>query len=225
MTRGKDQTGEPTRRARPPDPGDKTPGRIRDWRDDYEGDYCVKPFVEHLEDLRRTIIWCAGLLVVGMIAAVPLTPWVVELLKFPLRKAGMDPDLSLQTIGVATGFSVAMRVIFWGGMLLAFPFMLLAIAHFVFPGLTGRERRALTRGAGFAAVLFAAGVGMGYCMTLPVAVEMLFRVNTWLHIKCELVELSEYIGFALKLLLAFGIAFELPVVVLLLGSLGIVSSE
>ena len=194
-------------------------------RDDTETDSCTKPFVEHLDDLRKTILWCAGYLAGGICLAIPLAPTVLRLLKEPLRAAGRDPDRMLQAIGVATGFAVAMRVALWGGLILAFPFMLAAIAHFVFPGLTRRERRAVTRGLVFAALLFAGGVWLGYGMTLPVAIEMLFRINAWLNIRCEFVELTEYVTFVLKLLLAFGMAFELPVVVLLLGALGIISSE
>lgn len=185
----------------------------------------TKSFLGHLEDLRKTILWSAILLAAGMIIAIPLSPLIVELLKVPLEKAGLDPDSFLKIIHVTGGFSVAMRIIFWSGLLLSAPCIVFAIGWFVFPGLTRRERRGILNASGFAVVLFAAGVCMGYFLTLPVAFRMMFRINNWLGVSCEFVELSDYVGFVLKLLIAFGLAFELPVIIIALGSMGIISSD
>jgi len=183
-----------------------------------------KPFLEHLDDLRRMIFRCVGWLVAGMLVATPLAPRILELVKRPLSAAGFDPDSLLKIIHIAGGFGVAMKVIFWSGMLLAFPGILIAVCHFVFPGLTPRERRTVTGSLGFAGGLFAAGVCMGYFTTVPVAIRMLTRVTHWMRSDYDFLELGNYAAFVLKLLLAFGLAFELPVVVYALGSMGIVSS-
>ena len=188
-------------------------------------DGCRKSFLGHLEDLRATILWCVGLLLCGMLAAIPLAPSILGILKVPLESTGVDPESFLQVIRVAGGISVGMKIVFWAGLLISLPFMSLAIGLFVFPGLTRRERRAVVGAMGFAAVLFTAGVWMGYSVTLPIAMQVLFRVNAWLGVACEFVHLSDYVSFVLKLLLAFGLSFELPVVVLLLGHLGILSSS
>ena len=66
---------------------------------------------------------------------------------------------------------------------------------------------------------------MGYFLTLPLALRVMFRINNWLGASCEFVELSDYVGFVMKLLIAFGLAFELPVIIIVLGSLGIISSD
>ena len=66
------------------------------------------------------------------------------------------------------------------------------------------------------ALLFAGGVCMGYFMTIPVAITFMLRVNGWLGVTCSFVELADYVSFVLRLLIAFGLAFELPVVVLAL---------
>jgi sec-independent protein translocase protein TatC len=60
---------------------------------------------------------------------------------------------------------------------------------------------------------------------MPVALRMMFRINDWMRVSCEFVELGNYVSFVLRLLIAFGLAFELPVVVVVLGSIGIVSSD
>jgi len=184
----------------------------------------TKPFLAHLEDLRRTILWCLVTVGLGIVVTIPLVPQIVSILQRPVVAAGMDPAEFLKIIQIAGGFAVAMRVSFWGGLVISAPIMVMVIAHFVFPGLTPRERTAVRRSSGFAVALFAAGVVMGYLVTLPMAVKVLLGVNRWLGKASEFVILSDYMSFALKILLAFGLAFELPVIVLALGSVGLVTS-
>lgn len=183
-----------------------------------------KPFLAHLEDFRNTVLWCVIILAVGMVIAGVLAPRILELLKRPVAVAGRDPEVFLKVIHLAGGFSVAMRIVLWGGILLSIPGLVVAIGSFVFPGLTERERRVVLRSLGFAGVLFAGGVCMGYFMTMPIAVKMMLRINDWLGVSSEFVDLGDYVSFVLKLLLTFGIVFEMPVVVVALGSAGILNS-
>ena len=183
----------------------------------------AKPFGEHLEDLRWTILWSGLSLIIGMIVAIPLTPLVVKLLKIPLARADVNPDDFLKVFTVSGGFTIAMSIVFWTGLLVSLPFIVFQIGKFIFPGLTRRERRAVVYASGFAGFLFVAGVAMGYFFAVPVALKCLFQINEWLGISCAFVELSNYISFVLQLLICFGLAFELPVVILALGAMGIVS--
>jgi len=185
----------------------------------------ARSFLEHLEDLRRTVLWGAVSLAAGMVIAVPLAPLILKWLKAPLKRAGLDPESFLRVLRVTGGFSISMRIIFWSGLLIGVPFMVLAVANFVFPGLTRRERRCVSYASLFGAVLFTGGVCMGYFITLPVALQLMLRINNWLGVTCEFVELSDYVGFVMKLLIAFGLAFELPVIILALGSTGIITSD
>jgi sec-independent protein translocase protein TatC len=184
-----------------------------------------KPFVEHLEDLRKMLFAIAGLLLAGLLVAIPFAPHVIALAKAPMAKAGKDPEQFLQVIQVAGGFVLGMKIIFWTGILFSSPFILICIARFVFPGLKAKERR-LVRAVLWASVLlFAAGVFACYKVTLPVGIAMMFSMNSWLGVNVEWVEFGDYVSFVLKLLIAFGAAFELPVVVLTLGFMGIISSR
>jgi sec-independent protein translocase protein TatC len=185
---------------------------------------CTKSFLEHLEDLRRSLIWCALSLVGGMTLMVPLAPRVLDVLKGRLAAAGVDPETFLASIRVTEGLTTAMRIVFWGGLIVALPLIALSVAYFVFPGLTRRERRVITRATAFAALLFALGVAMGCFVTLPVALRVMFRVNRWMGVSCTFVQLSDYVGFVMRLLLAFGLTFQLPVILLALGSIGLVTS-
>jgi len=184
----------------------------------------TKSFLEHLEDLRRTLIACAACLAVGLAIAIPLAPHILELLKIPVTLAGQDPVTFLRVLQVTGGFAIATKIVFWSGLLISTPFLVVIIARFVFPGLTLHERRSVIRALLIAAVLFAAGACLSFFTTLPMAIRIMVRASDWLGVPCEFVELGDYVGFSLLLLLAFGLAFELPVVVLLLGTLHIVTS-
>lgn len=185
----------------------------------------LKTFVEHLEDLRRVLIWSAGALLAGMLVAAFLIPRLVTLLKLPLTKAGRDPDALLVAMDMTDGVSVAMQTMFWGGLLLSAPLILCCIAWFVFPALTRPERRAVIGGLAFAAALFAGGVLLGYFLALPPGIRVMLWFYEWMGIPVRFITLTSYAGFVLKLLLAFGLTFELPVILLVLGHLGIVTSS
>jgi sec-independent protein translocase protein TatC len=184
----------------------------------------IKPFLGHLDDLRRVLVWSAGALFCGMVAAVFLVPRMFALLKLPLVKAGRDPETLLVAMDMTGGVSAAMQAVFWGGLLFSAPFILGCIAWFIFPGLTARERRAVTGGLVFAAILFIFGVLLGYFLALPPGIQMMLWVYEWMGFPIKFISLTSYVGFVLKLLLAFGLTFELPIVLLVLGHLGMVTS-
>lgn len=184
-----------------------------------------KPFVEHLEDLRKALIGSAASLGVGFAVAIPLAPYILSWLKRPVAAAGLDPDAFLRVIRVGDGFSVAMRIMFWGGLLIGCPGVLVALARFVFPGLTEKERRLVSRLMMASALLFVVGVAIGYFTSVGVAIVWLLQVNAWLGIRYDFVELADYCEFVLKLLLSFGLVFELPIVVVALGSMGLIHSR
>ncbi|MDA0578114.1 MAG: twin-arginine translocase subunit TatC [Verrucomicrobia bacterium] len=181
-----------------------------------------KPFVEHLDDLRRAVIGAVVALGIGLLIAIPLAPWIIKALKYPLLGTGVDPDEFLKVIRVGDGFAVALQVMFWSGLLIALPGILMALARFVFPGLTPRERRVVSRSMIAASLLFVVGVLFGYFTTIQLSVMWLLRINDWLGIRYDFIELADYCGFVLRLLIGFGLVFELPVVVVALGAVGVI---
>lgn len=190
-----------------------------------ELDDAPKPFLAHLEDLRRTVVWCVAAVAIGIVAVLPFSPHILRLLKWPVARAGRDPETFLRILTVTGGMMLTVKMAFWSGLLLSAPVMVLAIANFVFPGLTRRERVAARNGAVAAVGLFLFGVLLCYFAALPVAVRVMLGINTWLGQETEFVLLADYVTFALSLMLAFGLAFQLPIVIVALGSLGIVTSQ
>lgn len=189
-----------------------------------ETDPQVKPFIEHLEDLRETLIRILVCLAVGMLIALPLARHVLGWLQAPLEGVVPDPARFLRSLQVTGAFTVTLRLAFWSGLLLSAPFILFFIGGFVFPGLKDREKEIIWKCSGFAVALFILGVAVGYWITLPVALRLMFRLHDWLGVEAQWT-VTSYAAFASQLLLAFGVAFELPVVVLILGRLGILTSD
>jgi sec-independent protein translocase protein TatC len=198
---------------------------MRDVRDLSELEGGSKSFLGHLEDLRTTLVWVVGLLFAGILVAIPLAPVVSSILMDPVVSSSLGERISLELFGPDEAFSLALKLICWSGVLFSTPFVLLAIAWFVFPGLTRREKRAVVIGSGFSVVLFVLGVWLGYSLTLQVALGFSLRVVDWMGFSSDLWRAPQYIGFVLKLLLAFGLAFQLPVVLLAAGYAGLVGSR
>lgn len=182
-------------------------------------------FLEHLVELRTCIIRSGIALIAGMIVAFPITPQVMELLKVPMRKAGMNPDEVVQTLTLGGGMSTAMTLIFWTGLLLSAPFITYFLGSFIFPGLTDREKKAVLRSSGFSIGLFFAGVWLCYQHTLHMMFNVFAGVNKWLGIKQDMIQLDNYISNTMLLMLAFGLVFQLPIVLFFLGFIGLVKSE
>jgi sec-independent protein translocase protein TatC len=182
-------------------------------------------FLEHLEELRSCLLRSMAALVVAMLAAIPATPYVMELLKVPMRKAGMNPDEVIQTLTLGGGMSTAMTLIFWSGLLISAPFITFFMGSFIFPGLTEKEKKAIVRSSGFSIGLFFGGVWLCYQHTLHLMFNVFAGVNKWLGIKQDTILLDNYISNTMLLMLAFGLVFQLPIILFILGYLGLVQAS
>lgn len=185
-----------------------------------------KSFLEHLDELRSTIVWSVITLSIGVVVAIPFVPAVISLLKGPmLSMEGLAAEKGLISYEVAGPFMIAMKVAIWTGVLVSAPIVLFIIGNFVFPGLTLKERKVVKIAIGVSGILFCVGVWMCYVWTLPIALKAMVWFYDVLGLQFEGWFLGDYSVFVLRLLVAFGLAFELPVVVYLLGSFGIINSD
>jgi sec-independent protein translocase protein TatC len=170
--------------------------------------------LEHLEELRRRIIVISVAIVIAAIAGFVLGDPIIRLLRTPLPEEGAG---LIQT-RVAEALNVRLTIALMVGVALAMPVILYEVWAFVTPGLTRSERRVVWPLLGLALVLFTLGLTVGY-LVLPVAVRFLIDLSP-ADIPA-LLSLGEYVGFVTTLLLAFGLAFQFPIVLLVLSRAGI----
>lgn len=192
------------------------------FRESSEGDV-VKPFLEHMEDLRWTILKMAFVQITAMIGAFWFRTDLMRLLQLPLGK--VDPELPgmLITTGIADSFIISLELAFFAGIAIAFPFHVYFIADFVLPALTRREKKLLLPGiaAGFA--LFLTGVAVAYLFILPATLDFFWKDAKQVGIR-PMWTWRAYFSFCAWLCFGFGLLCELPVVVLVLAVLGIVDA-
>ena len=131
--------------------------------------------------------------------------------------------IDLVNLTPAGGFFVAFQVAFYGGMLLAAPFMLYFIASFVFPALRIKERKYIYRALFIGGGLFLVGVSFCYFVLMPVALAASQMYSQWLGLGAMQWRAEEYISFVCKFMLGMGLGFELPVVILTLVKIDILS--
>ncbi len=185
----------------------------------------IKPFLEHLQDLRLVLIQSAALFAIALVAAIPLAPRMLDWLRDPYVRAGLENVVALRVAQVGGGFAIMTRVVCWSGLLFSLPFILVVAGRFVFPGLSARERRMVCLGGGASIGLFIIGVWMAHRWTLPVAFQIMRHIEVWMGTPAIFWETGNYVSFVLTLLLAFGVAFQFPMLVFILGAVGIVNSK
>lgn len=179
-------------------------------------DGATMTLLEHLEELRGRIIVSAITIGLAAVAGFFLSEPIVELLRAPL------PDqydtLIVLTLGEVLG--VRLRIALIAGLAMAMPIVLYEVWAFVTPGLTRRERRFIWPLLAMALLLFAVGLVLGYLL-IPLAVT--FLLNLTLPGTEPFLRLSDYVGFVTTLMLAFGLALQFPVILLLLARVRILS--
>jgi sec-independent protein translocase protein TatC len=182
----------------------------------------VKPFLEHLEDLRWVLIKCVSSLVIGMVACMVATPTLITILQRPLVQAGLG-NQSISTFGPLGVMSVWMKISFYGGMILALPFILYFIGEFIMPALKNHEKKyflvAFTVGGG----LFLVGVVCCYFFLLQLALVGMIQINKWMNLSSDIWRAEEFFHF--EIMFMVGMCLEVPVLILTLVRAGVIPHE
>jgi sec-independent protein translocase protein TatC len=180
-----------------------------------------KPFLEHLEDLRWTIVKMALTLAVAMIGCFAFRTSLVRILQAPLN--AVDPQAqTLRALGITDSITISFHLAFYAGIVISFPLLLYFLAEFVLPALTILEKRLLFPAIAVSFGLFLLGVLICYFWLLPKTILFFFRdtqslgwAPTW--------TVQQYYSFVTRFTIGFGLAFELPVVVLALVRFGLIT--
>jgi sec-independent protein translocase protein TatC len=183
----------------------------------------VMPMVDHLEELRRRIFWSLGAVAVttAIALAVVFTIPVIRWLELPIRS--YLPGHKLAYTHPTDPFDIAMHTSLAFGIVTSLPVIIHQAWGFVRPAMTVREERVVKWLAGGSVTLFAAGVALAWGLVLPLAVRWLLGLQS--EALTPIITAREYFAFAVDMALAFGLSFQLPIVIVGLVWLGVVSVE
>lgn len=179
--------------------------------------------LDHLEELRRRLFWIVGAVGVATAIAllVVLTFPVIRFLELPIRP--YLPAHKLAFTHPTEPFDISLHTAFAFGVALSFPVIVQQVWGFIRPALTRREERVSVFAIGGSVLLFLAGVALAWGVVLPLAVQWLMGLQT--DALTPVVTAREYFAFAIDMALAFGLSFQLPVVIVGLAWLEIVTPE
>lgn len=176
------------------------------------------PITQHLAELRKTILWSALLAIVAAVLAWFFAEPIVDRL---LRPAAVAGDQPLIFTGPMEAFILKIKASAVVGLFLVLPLILHRVYLFVIPGLHAHELRWATPLLASAVLLFYLGVAFCLFILIPLVIEFgLSQATEWLQ---PMLRATEYFGFVARLSLAFGLLFELPMVVFVLSWAGVVS--
>lgn len=193
-------------------------------------------FWGHLEELRKRITWSVIWIVVGFVACFNYSEDILRLLMWPMNVKltimtsspflSMVPAEAQQKLHYTTliePFWTHLKMALIAGLMLAFPLIMHQLWLFIAPGLLPKERRYAALFVFFSSLFFAIGVLFCYLLLLPFAIPFLMNYKTENLI--AIIKIGDYIDFVLKFLLASGIVFELPLLIVLLSRMGVVSPD
>lgn len=183
--------------------------------DDFPGEVEMS-LVDHLEELRRRVLRSLLAVVLAAAGCLVLVRPLVRLLEVPAQ--------GIRFLQLAPGefLFVSLKVAGYAGLSLALPWVLYEGLGFVLPGLTRRERRLVAPAVAGSALLFAAGLAFAWWALVPAALR--FLVSYGADVVEPLWSIERYLDFVLLLMVATALAFQLPVLQLLLAALGVVSA-
>jgi sec-independent protein translocase protein TatC len=179
------------------------------------------PFLDHLEELRWRLFKSVGALIVCAIAGFCFVHYL-EVTDFLIRPiVPYLPEGKLSVFSPLTPFFFEIKLGIMIGVLMALPIILYQVWSFLSPALEKREKRVIIPALYMGLVLFGVGVALAYWIALPLTLKFLYTFQ--MDATIWLIGMNEYLSMVVRLLLAFGIVFELPVVIMILASLGLVT--
>lgn len=203
------------------------------------------PLIEHLAELRNRLIWSVSAFIVGTMVVYSFAMQVFNFLSHPICDvlAGMGQNCQLVLISPQEGFFVAISISLFGGLFLSFPVIAFQLWRFVAPGLYRSEQNALLPFLLASPAMFFLGAAFAYYGVLPTAFSFFLGFQQFGNEAATAAgavapdadaaipgivfqgSAQQYLGVTMKFILAFGLCFQLPVLLTLLGKAGIIGSK
>lgn len=193
------------------------------------------PFLAHLEELRKRLIWCLSAIGIAFVLVFNFRGILLDLLQWPLTTDVVmgrrfpfvgfrhkPPIAQLTALGPAETLWTHFKVAFIGGLFVALPVILYQLWRFIEPGLLPKERRFALPFVILSTISFFLGATFCLVFVLPLALRFLLTFDPAIR---QMPRFGEYVDFTLKFLLAFGIIFELPLAMTIAARLGMVTPQ
>lgn len=177
---------------------------------------------QHFAELRRRILWVFGLFVVALVVGWYVSPWLQEFLTAPLLNVW--PEGELLYTGLADGLMIRFSLSILFALFVSTPFVLWQVWAFVAPGLHKKEQKIIWPILIASPLLFLLGAGFAFYILFPFVFGFFIELNQSSPVPAVVLPaVKDYLSFAIGLLKVFGIAFQLPLVLVLLNRIGILS--
>ena len=176
----------------------------------------------HIADLRKRLVISSITVVVMFFACFSFYEPILEWMMAPVKHA-LPVGTSMIAVEIQETFFTAMKVAFFAGFIISLPVIFWQLWLFLAPGLYDHEKKLVVPFVFFATLMFLLGASFAYYIVVPVGFDFLIAFGN--SVVSVLPSIGKYVGFFTKLLIGFGIAFELPVITFFLAKIGIVNDQ
>jgi sec-independent protein translocase protein TatC len=177
---------------------------------------------DHLEELRKRLMRSLIAAFIAFGVCYNFKEWLFEIITRPLVES-LPKNTSMIYTSLPEAFFNYLKISFFAGLVVASPYILYQIWRFISPGLYSSEKKYVLPFVLSSTLLFAGGVLFGYFIALPPAFRFFLEFST--DFLKPMLTIREYLSLSIKLLLAFGIVFEIPVFIFFLAKIGVVNSK